>query len=106
MPVSRALPPLTPAVTLQPVSGVKMTLVSSVTESTSDMTLPHPIVAPVSIASGDAPSEIIVPRNVVVVPRVAAEPTAQVMPPVNAPRAPASITSTLEALAVVRVDPI
>ena len=99
------LPP-TSAVTLHPVSGVKMTLLSSVTESTSDITRPHPIVAPVWIASGDAPFEIMVPRNAVVVPRVAAEPTAQVMPPLNLPRAPASMILTTEPLAVVRVLPI
>jgi hypothetical protein len=78
-----------------------MVLVSSVTEASSDMTLPHPIVAPVWMAS--PASEMIVPRKVVVVPRVAEEVTAQVMPPVNAPGAPALITSTVEALAVVRL---
>lgn len=96
--------PPTPAVTLQLLSGVEMKLVSSVTDAFSEMTLPHPIVAPVWIAS--LLFEIIVPRNVVVVPSVAPEPTAQVMPPVNAPGAPASITLTVEALAVVSVLPI
>ena len=52
---------------------------ASVTEASSDMTLPHPIVAPVSTAS--PASERIVPRNVVVVPRVAPEGASQVMLP-------------------------
>jgi hypothetical protein len=47
-----------------------------------------------------------VPRNVVVVPRVAALVTAQVMLPVNGPGLPVSTTTTLEALAVVSELPI
>ena len=82
--------PPVPAVTVQPVS---MTLVSNVTEALSDMALPHPIVAPVLRAV--LAFEIMVPRNVVVVPRVAPLVTAQVMLPVNGPAEPASTTLTL-----------
>ena len=89
-------PPPVPAVTAQSPeeSGVLMMLDCSATDAASDMTLPHPIVEPVTRVS--PASEIIVPRNVVVEPRVAELPTAQVMPPVNGPE-PRPITSTLEA---------
>jgi hypothetical protein len=79
-------------------------LLSSVTEPFSDMTLPHPIVAPVC-RTLPVP-EIIVPRNVVVVRRVAALPTAQVMLPVYRPVLPVSTSSTLEPLAVVSANGI
>jgi hypothetical protein len=62
-------------------------LVSSVTAAASDITLPHPMVAPVLRTL--AACEIIVPWNEVVVPRVAALPTAQVMVPVYGPELPA-----------------
>ena len=75
-----------------------MVLLISVTEASSDMPLPHPMVAALSRES--PAREIIVPKNEVVEPRVAEEPTSQVMVPVNGPE-PVSITSTLEALAVV-----
>ncbi len=72
--------------------GVAM-LSSRVTEASSDMTLPHPMVAPVwSVLPA---SDRMVPRKLVVVPRVAALVTAQVRPPVNGPALPASTTSTL-----------
>ena len=92
-------PPL-PVVSAQPPDepGVEMTLLINVTEAFSDMALPHPIVAALSRES--PASEIIVPRNEVVEPRVAEAPTSQVMLPVNGPE-PALITSTLDALAVV-----
>src|ERR1019366_153075 len=76
-PIVPPVPPVAP-VTVQ-VAGVTMVFVSSVTEASSDMTLPHPIVAPVSITS--PASEIIVPRKLVVVPRVAPDKVAQVMLP-------------------------
>src|ERR1019366_509436 len=76
-----------------------MTLVSSVTEASSDMTLPHPIVAPVLTTS--PASERIVPRNEVVVPRIAPVGASQVMLPVNGlPAVPPLITSTIEPLPV------
>ena len=56
-------------------------LVASVTEPSSDMALPHPIVA--SLRTWSPACEIIVPRNVVVVPRVASLPTTQGVYPVN-----------------------
>jgi hypothetical protein len=87
------------AVTAQSAETASMRFSSSVTEAVSDMTLPHPTVAPVS--SVLPASETIVPRNVVVVPRVAALVTAQVMLPVYSPALPVSTISTLDALAVV-----
>jgi hypothetical protein len=73
-------------------------LLISVTEASSDTTLPHPMVAALSRES--PAREMMDPKKEVVVPRVAEEPTSQVMLPVNGPE-PASMTSTLEALAVV-----
>jgi hypothetical protein len=77
---------------------VEITLLIKVTEAFSDMTLPHPIVAALSRES--PAKEMIVPRNDVVEPRVAEDPTSQVMLPVNGPD-PVSTTTTLDALAVV-----
>jgi hypothetical protein len=95
--------PTEPATT-QAAGSASMILSSSVTDADSDMTRPHPMVAPVS--SVLPAFETIVPRNAVVVPRVAALVTAQVMLPVYGPALPVSITSTPEALAVVSELPI
>ena len=85
--------------TAQSAGKASMTLSSRETEASSDMALPHPIVAPVS--STTPACETIVPRNVVVVPRVAALVTAQVILPVYSPALPVLTISTVEALAVV-----
>jgi hypothetical protein len=80
-------------------TGVAITLSSSDTEAVSEITRPHPIVAPVWITS--PAFEMIVPRKVVVVPRVAPDGATHVMLPVNAlPADPALITSTVEPLPV------
>ena len=100
-PIVPPLPPGPfPVVCLQPpvAPGVEMVLSISVTEASREMTLPHPMVAPLSRESPAL--EIIVPRNELVEPSVAEDPTSQVMLPVNGPE-PVSTTSTLEALAVV-----
>ena len=97
-------PPTGPPVTAQSDWKASTMLLSSVTEPVRDMTLPQPIVAPVCRTLPEP--EIIVPRNVVVVPRVAALPTAHVMLPVNRPALPVFTTRTPEALAVVSANGI
>jgi len=72
------VPPVDVVVVVALLQPVPMVLLSSVTvPPLSAMTLPHPIVALVWIASDDAPFEIIFPSNVEPVPMVALLPTAQ-----------------------------
>ena len=60
--------------------AVDMVLLSSTTSPVSATTPPHPTDAPVLRVS--EASEITLPRNAVLVPRVVEVPTSQFMPPV------------------------
>jgi hypothetical protein len=98
-------PPEVVAVTVQ--LGMAMVSLISVTEASSDITLPHAIVSPfVRVSFKFAPVVIKVPRAVLGEPVKVTSWDTQVMLPVYAPGAPALTISIVDPPLIVSAEPI